>query len=46
MYSLREFYTLINIIEDNEFIVKTTIRTIILLFLSIDLSYFLNKSSS
>jgi len=32
--------------KDNEFIIKTTIRTIILLFLSIDLSYFPNESSN
>jgi len=46
IYSKREFYILIDIIEDNEFIVKATIRTIILLFLYIDLSYFYNESSS
>jgi hypothetical protein len=37
---------LIDIVEDNEFMVKATIRTIILLFLYIDLSYFHNESSS
>jgi len=33
-------------VEDNEFIIKAIIRTIILLFLYIDLSYFRDKSSS
>jgi len=33
MYLRGEFYTLIDIVEDNEFVVKATIRTVILLFL-------------
>jgi hypothetical protein len=37
---------LTDIVEDDEFMVKAAIRTVILLFLYVDLGHFRDKSSS
>jgi hypothetical protein len=36
-------YTLVNIVENSEFIIKATIKSIILLLSSVNLSHFPNK---